>query len=102
GDAPAEKPAGLAIRATGPQTVEITRPASGFDAAALYEVTYVARAPAVLGLGFAATRNVVASLRRDASPANPLAANGRSSVQRSIGFGVSQSGRFLRDFLHLG
>ena len=48
-DAPREKPAGLAIRATGDQTVEITRPASGFDAGALYEVTYTARDPAVLG-----------------------------------------------------
>src|SRR5882757_6141482 len=38
-DAPREKPAGLAIRATGDQTVEIIRPASGFDAGALYEVT---------------------------------------------------------------
>ncbi|MEO5671073.1 MAG: alpha/beta hydrolase domain-containing protein, partial [Ramlibacter sp.] len=87
---------------TGAQTVEITRPASGFDAGALYEVTYLARDPVVLGLGFAATRDVVSFLRRDASASNPLAVNGRSSVQRAIGFGVSQSGRFLRDFLHLG
>jgi hypothetical protein len=101
-DAPREKPAGLAIRATGAATVEITRPASGFDAGALYEVTYVARDPAVLGLGFAATRDVVAFLRRDASAANPLVVDGRNGVQRAIGFGVSQSGRFLRDFLHMG
>ncbi|MCG2592298.1 hypothetical protein LZ009_05835 [Ramlibacter sp. XY19] len=101
-DAPREKPAGLAIRATGAQTVEITRPAGGFDAGALYEVTYVARDPVVLGLGFAATRDVAAFLRRDGSGGNPLAANGRSSVQRAIGFGVSQSGRFLRDFLWYG
>ena len=101
-DAVREKPAGLSIRATGAQTVEITRPASGFDAAALYEVTYAARDPAVLGLGFAATRDVVSFLRRDTSAANPLAANGRSTVQRAIGFGVSQSGRFLRDYLYLG
>jgi hypothetical protein len=101
-DAPREKPAGLAIRATGAQTVEVTRPAAGFDAGALYEVTYTARDPVVLGLGFAATRDVVSFLRRDVSAANPVAAGGRSSVQRAIGFGVSQSGRFLRDFLHLG
>jgi hypothetical protein len=101
-DAPREQPPGLSIRATGAQTVEITRPATGFDAAALYEVTYVARDPAVLGLGFAATRDVTSFLRRDASAANPLAVAGRSSVQRAIGFGVSQSGRFLRDFLYLG
>jgi hypothetical protein len=100
-DAPREKPAGLAIRATGDQTVEITRPANGFDAGALYEVTYTARDPAVLGLGFAATRDVVSFLRRSTNPANPLAAGG-NTVQRAIGFGVSQSGRFLRDFLYLG
>jgi Alpha/beta hydrolase domain len=101
-DAPREKPVGLAIRATGPQSVEITRPATGFDAGALYEVTYVAGDPAVLGLGFAATRDVVSFLRRDGTAANPLAAGGRSPVQRAIGFGVSQSGRYLRDFLYLG
>ena len=100
-DAPREKPAGLAIRATGDQTVEITRPGSGFDAGALYEVTYVARDPAVLGLGFAATRDVVSFLRRSTDSANPLATGG-SFVQRAIGFGVSQSGRYLRDFLYLG
>ena len=101
-DAPREKPAGLAIRATGAQTVEITRPATGFDAGALYEVTYTARDPAVLGLGFAATRDVVSFLRRDATAANPLAVGDRSIAQRAIGFGVSQSGRYLRDFLYLG
>ena len=101
-DAPREKPAGLVIRATGVQTVEITRPATGFDAAALYEVTYLARDPAVLGLGFAVTRDVVSFLKRDSTATNPLTANGRSSVQRAIGFGVSQSGRYLRDFLYLG
>jgi Alpha/beta hydrolase domain len=100
-DAPREKPAGLAIRATDDQTVEITRPESGFDAGALYEVTYVARDPAVLGLGFAATRDVVSFLRRNTNSANPLATGG-NFVQRAIGFGVSQSGRFLRDFLYLG
>jgi hypothetical protein len=101
-DAPRQKPAGLAIRATGTQTVEITRSASGFDAGALYEVTYVARDPAVQGLGYAATRDVVAFLRRQGGADNPLAAAGHSTVQRAIGFGVSQSGRFLRDFLYLG
>ncbi len=100
-DAPRQQPEGLAIRTTGDQTVEISRPASGFDAGALYEVTYVARDPAVMGLGFAATRDVVAFLKRNTTPANPLAA-AASTGQRAIGFGVSQSGRYLRDFLYLG
>jgi hypothetical protein len=101
-DAPRETPAGLAVRATGPQTVEITRPASGFDAGALYEVTYTATDPAVLGLGFAATRDVVSFLRRNTTADNPLVQGGGNAVKRAIGFGVSQSGRYLRDFLYLG
>lgn len=101
-DLPRQTPPGLTVRATGPTTVEIQRPASGFDAGALYEVTYTATDPLVLGMGFAAVRDIAAFLRRDGSAANPLAVQGRSSVQRAIGFGVSQSGRFLRDFLHLG
>lgn len=101
-DTPRQTPAGLSVRATGAQTIEIQRPAGGFDAGALYEVTYTGRDPTVLGMGFAATRDVAAFLRREGSAANPLAVDGRPSVQRAIGFGVSQSGRFLRDFLHLG
>ncbi len=97
-----QTPPGLAISATGPRTVEITRPATGFDAGALYEVTYTAKDPIVLGLGFAATRDIAAFLRREGGETNPLAAQGRSTIHRAIGFGVSQSGRFLRDFLWLG
>lgn len=97
-----QTPPGLAVRATGPQSIEVTRPAEGFDAGALYEVTYTARDPAVLGLGFAATRDVTAFLRHEGGSANPLAEGGRSTMRRAIGFGVSQSGRFLRDFLWLG
>jgi hypothetical protein len=53
-------------------------------------------------MGFAAVRDVASFLKRDTSAANPLVAGGRSSVRRAIGFGVSQSGRFMRDFLYLG
>jgi len=101
-DAPRQKPQGLSIRATGPQTVEITRPATGFDAGALYEVTWTARDPGVFGLGFAATRDVASFLRRDGTTANPLAVAGRSTVQHAIAFGISQSGRYLRDYLYFG
>jgi hypothetical protein len=96
-----ETPPGMSLRFISPTQVEITRPA-GFDAGALYEVTYTARDPAVLGMGFAAVRDVVSFLRRDTSEGNPLAAGGHSTIRRAVGFGVSQSGRFLRDFLYLG
>lgn len=98
---PRQTPPGLSARLVDPVTVEITRP-NGFDAGALYEVTYTARDPALLGMAFAAVRDVASFLRRDTTPANPLLNGLHPSVSRAIGFGVSQSGRFLRDFLYLG
>jgi len=96
-DLPRQIPSDLSARLTGSQQVEIARPA-GFAAGALYEITYTARDPAVLGMGFAAVRDVASFLRREAGPTNPLA----GQVQHSLAFGVSQSGRFVRDYLYLG
>ena len=62
---PRQTPAGLSVRAVDDQHVEITRPATGFDAGALYELTYTGRDPAVLGMGYAMTRDVATFLRRD-------------------------------------
>lgn len=71
----------------------------GFDAAHAYELTYEAKDPLVQGVGFAATRDLVAFLRHaDAEEGNPLA----GEVRWTIGVGVSQAGNFLRSFLHLG
>ena len=69
----------------------------GFDPAALYELTYVAKDPPVHGIGFAATRDLVAYLRRGAAD-NPLGA----TVRHTIAQGNSQSGNYLRSFLNLG
>jgi hypothetical protein len=96
-----QRPDGMALKLVAPDRVEITRPA-GFDAGAVYELIYTARDPLVLGMGFAAFRDVAAFLRRDGTAANPLAVNGRSTVTGAVAFGVSQSGRFLRDLLYLG
>ena len=97
-----QKPAGLSARAVDDTHVEIARPAAGFDAGALYELVYTGRDPAVLGMGYAITRDVASFLRRENSRSNPLAAQGRPPVARAILFGVSQSGRFARDYLYLG
>jgi hypothetical protein len=98
---PRQMPADLSFRLVDPTHVEITRPA-GFDAGALYEFRYTARDPKVLGLGFAATRDLIAFLRHDRTGANPLAIKGIPTVRRAYGYGSSQSGRFLREFLYLG
>lgn len=100
-DDPPATPADMSFRFTDPSHIEIKRPA-GFDAGALYSLDYVAHDPKVLGLGFAATRDLVAFLRHDVSSANPLAAGGHSSIRYVYGYGQSLSGRFLREFLYLG
>jgi len=75
---------------------------SGFDPARLYELQYTAKDPLVLGIGFAATRDINSFFRYekqdDRGFANPLA----GSVRWAISEGSSQSGTFLRAFIRLG
>ena len=94
---PRVMPPGLAWRYLDDRHIEITR-APGFDRGAIYEFIYPARDPEVMGIGFAAIRDLVSFLRHDTSPDNPLA----GSVRHAAGFGISQSGRVLRDLVHLG
>jgi hypothetical protein len=74
----------------------------GFDPAYLYELSYTAKDPLVLGIGFAATRDIVSFFRRaakdESNQANPIA--GR--VTHAIAQGISQSGNFIKTFIHLG
>lgn len=97
-DLPRETPAGLALAWLDDSTIEITRP-EGMPPDALYELTYTARDPVVMGMGLAAIRDVTAFLRRSDRPDNPLAG---ARPDRAIALGISQSGRVLRDFLYFG
>ncbi|MBU6267535.1 MAG: hypothetical protein KGN34_08340, partial [Sphingomonadales bacterium] len=97
--------------------VTVTRPADR-DAGAIYRLEYTARDSRVMGLGFAATRDLVAFLRHTtAAQGNPLAdlaaapcdrdahgaCNPRSGpFSATIAIGGSQSGRYLRNFLWQG
>ncbi len=76
----------------------------GFIPGAIYELVYTARDPLVLGLGFAAVRDLVSFLRREeedgAGNPNPLAGGG--GVEKAYAWGRSQSGRFLRDLVYQG
>lgn len=75
---------------------------SGFDPAFLYELIYTAKDPLVLGIGFAATRDLNSYFRRaakdDNNTANPVA--GR--ISHAVAQGNSQSGNFIKTFIHLG
>ena len=75
---------------------------NGFDAKRLYQVVFEAQDPYVLGIGFAAWRDVASFFKQaradDAGTPNPIA----NTVKHSIARGVSQSGNYLRGWLHLG
>lgn len=66
----------------------------GFEPGRIYEISYRATGERVAGVGLAAIRDAASAfLRRDDLPVRGRAA---------YAFGVSQSGRFLRQFLHDG
>ncbi len=72
------------------------------DPGALYEFHYPAKNPYVLGIAFAATRDFVAFLkyaaRDDAGADNPAG----PGITATLGVGISQSGRYLRDHIAQG
>jgi hypothetical protein len=64
----------------------------------IYELRYDATNPRVLGIGFAATRDIVSHLRHAAAGRDLL---GRQPTH-ALAFGISQAGRYLRDHLAQG
>ena len=74
----------------------------GFDPGLLYQVVYTAKDPLVLGIGLAATRDIVSFFRYAAKADDGLANPAGDLVRYAIGFGTSQSGNFLKTFIHLG
>src|SRR4051812_7354321 len=74
----------------------------GFRFDRAYELVYTAKDPLVLGLGLAATRDLVSFFRysaRDLSGTpNPVA----GAIDRAVSIGDSQSGNFIKTFIHLG
>ncbi|MEQ1595711.1 MAG: alpha/beta hydrolase domain-containing protein [Casimicrobium sp.] len=75
---------------------------NGFNPKLLYQVVFTAQDPPVLGIGFAAFRDVASFFRNetkdDFGTANPLA----GKITHVISRGNSQSGNYLRGFIHLG
>ncbi len=75
--------------------------AAGFEPGKIYEFVYTSENPRVAGLGPAAIRDFVTFLKNGGSQTDLLAEE-RRYLKRVIGFGTSQSGRFLRKFLYDG
>jgi Alpha/beta hydrolase domain len=90
------------------------------DSGTIYSFVYNAKNPVISGIGFAAVRDLITFLKNSSSDAqgnaNPLndmkgaacadpsscASNPSTNYDVSIAEGVSQSGRYLRDFLYQG
>lgn len=66
----------------------------GFSPGKIYEVVYRAKDPVVAGAGLAAVRDMISYLKYDPSAV--------TRVRYGIGYGVSQTGRFIRHFLYQG
>jgi hypothetical protein len=66
----------------------------GFEPGRIYEIAYRAKDPRVGGVGLLALRDVASWLKH--------AATAPINTPRVYGFGVSQTGRVLRDFLYHG
>jgi Alpha/beta hydrolase domain len=75
---------------------------NGFDPNLLYQVVFTAKDPPVLGIGFAAFRDVGSffkyAAQDDAGTPNPVAGD----VSWAITRGVSQSGNYVRGLIHFG
>ena len=69
----------------------------GFEPGRIYDVVYRTADPRVLGFGLSGTRDLLSFIKYDKSDANPA-----RGVTLALGWGVSQSGRFLRHFLYQG
>lgn len=81
--------------------VELDFPA-GLQRGHIYELIYEAQDPVVMGTGFTAVRDLVSALKHGTGADNPFAAAEGLRFRRAYAFGVSQSGRFLREFLYWG
>ena len=69
----------------------------GFEPGRIYDVVYRTSNPRVLGFGLSGARDLISFLKYDTTADNPA-----PGIRYAIGWGVSQSGRYLRHFLYQG
>jgi hypothetical protein len=67
----------------------------------IYEVVYVAQDPVLVGLGPTAIRDLISFLKYGGNDITVLG-DAKNYMKRAYGFGISQSGRFMRTFLYYG
>ena len=95
--APRQIPAANYSLAADGQSLEMH---GGFEAGMLYEFVYQGKDPVVAGTGLAAVRDFISYLKYGGDATGWSGA--RPAVKLAIGFGISQSGRWLREFVYDG
>ncbi len=79
------------------RTIRLLPVGRNFASIKIYELWYEATGSKVVGIGYASVRDLVSFLRHQGAESA-----GTGDIRHALGFGVSQSGRFLRHFLELG
>lgn len=74
--------------------------ATGFEPGRIYELVYTSENPRIAGLGPASVRDTVSFFKNGGG--GMFLTDQPRYIKRAIGFGTSQSGRFLRKFLYDG
>jgi hypothetical protein len=82
-------------RFTGPGAITLDR---GFEPGLIYDVVYRARDPRVIGVGLSGTRDIISFFKH----ATAAQGNPSPGITHAVGWGVSQTGRFLRHFVYEG
>jgi len=74
---------------------------AGFAPGLIYEMVYTSQNPRVVGAGLVAVRDIISFFKYTKNGVSVLGDQPRF-IKRALGFGISQSGRFLRTFLYYG
>jgi len=76
--------------------------AEGFEPGVIYELIYEAQDPVLSGAGMTAIRDLVSLMRFGGESADQLTQLGLPNINHTAAWGISQSGRLLRQFVYQG
>jgi len=76
--------------------------AEGFEPGVIYELIYEAQDPVLSGTGMTAIRDLVSLMRFGGESADQLTQLGLPNINHTAAWGISQSGRLLRQFVYQG
>ncbi|HXT79851.1 MAG TPA: alpha/beta hydrolase domain-containing protein [Acetobacteraceae bacterium] len=90
------EPVPVPFEAVDARTVRLLPSGTAPEIGSIYEIRYDATRPRVLGIGFAATRDIVSHLRGHGAELTG------HPITHTLAFGISQAGRYLRDHIANG